>query len=91
MTCRATFRFHWRVFVRERTLLVRMAFDTACICSRREARLFEFKSAVRVMTIAAPHRAFQNLVMERHVELRLYFVVTTRAKLRVIRLQHAHR
>ena len=77
------------MFVSEGTLFVRVTFDASGISAGRQTRLFQFKATVRVVTIAATHRAFQNLVMERHVELRLHFVVAARAELRIIRLEHA--
>ena len=43
--------------------------------------MFELKAAVWIVTVAAPHRAFQHFVMERQVELVLGLAVTTEAKL----------
>ena len=91
VTSSAAFGLHRRVFVRERTLLVGVTLDTCCISARRQPGLFQLKPTMRVVTIAATHRAFENLVMERHIELRLHFAVTAFAKLRVARPQHASR
>src|SRR5204863_9297141 len=79
----AAFRLNRSVLVSKWSLLVDVALDASRICSRSQSRLPVFESAVRVMTVAATHRAFQNLVMERHRELRLHFIVTTGAELRV--------
>ena len=54
-----------RVFVNKRPLLVCVTFDASCIGSRRESRLFEFETTVGIVAIAALHRAFEHLVMER--------------------------
>jgi len=91
VTRSAAFGLHRRVFVGERTLLVSVALDASCVSARRQPRLLQFKAAVRVVTIAATHRAFQDFMMKRHVELRLHFIVTTGAELRVVRAQHARR
>lgn len=90
VTSRAAFGLDGRVFVSKRPLLVDVALDARCIGAGRQACLLCLKTAVRVVTITATHRAFQNFVMERHRELRLNLVVTTRAQLRVVRLQHAN-
>src|SRR5690242_4520961 len=64
------------------SLLVCVTLDASCIHTCRQSCLFQFKTAVRVMTIAAFHRAFQHFVMERQIELVLGLTVTTQAKLR---------
>jgi hypothetical protein len=91
VTGSAAFGFHRRMFVREWTLLISMAFDASGIGTGGQPRLFQLKAPMRVVTIAATHRAFQDFVMERHVELRFHFVVTALAKLRVARPQHTRR
>jgi len=70
-----------RVLVNKRTLLVSMALDAGSIGAGRQTRLFQLKSAVWVVAIAALHRAFQHFVMERQIELVLCFAMTTQAKL----------
>ena len=82
-----TVRLHRSMFERERSLLVCVTLDTSSIGSRRESRLFEFKPAVRIVAIAALHRAFQHLVMERQIELVLRFAMTTETKLRFARFE----
>lgn len=91
MTSSAAFGLYRRVFVRKWTLLVGVALDAGGITAGRQPRLFQLEAAVRVMTIAATHRAFQHLVMEWHVELRFHFTVTALAKLRVAGAQHPSR
>ena len=88
MTSRATFRFDWRVFKSERSLLVYVALETRRIAASCQSGLFELKTAVRVMAVATAHDTFPNFVMEGHRKSRLHFAVTTQAKLRIARLQH---
>ena len=75
------FGLDWSVLVNERTLFVCVTLDAGGIGASGQSRLFQLKSAVRVVTIAALHRAFQHFVMERQVELVLCFAMTTEAKL----------
>jgi len=77
----ATISLDRSVFVNKRTLFVSVTLDARGISAGREPRLFQLKSTVWVVTIAAPHRAFEHFVMERQVELVLGFAVTTEAKL----------
>ena len=70
------------MFVDKRTLLVRVTLDASRVGTGRESRLFEFKTAVRIVAIAALHRTFQHFVMEGQVELVFGFTMTTEAKLR---------
>ena len=65
VTSRAALGLHRGVFESERALLVDVALDAGSIGARRQPGLFQLESAVRVVTIAATHRAFQNFVMER--------------------------
>ena len=90
VTGHTTFGFHRGVFISEWTLFVRMTFNASGISAGGQARLFEFETAMRVMTIAATHRAFHDFVMEGHGERRLHFAVATEAKLRVAHLQHSY-
>ena len=91
MTGRAPFGLDRRVLEGKRSLLINVALDAGCIGATGEPGLFGFEASVRVVTIAATHRAFQHFVMERHIELRLDFVMTAGAKLRIVRLQHSNR
>ena len=87
MASRATFGLKRRVFVNERTLLVGMALYTCCICTGRQSCLLEFETAVGIVTITALHHAFKDLLVKWLVEIRLNFVVTTYAELRLASLQ----
>ena len=88
VTSRAAFGLDRRMLESKRPLLVSVALDARGIGARCEARLSRLKSAVRVMTIAAAHRAFQHFMMERRRKCRLDLVVATDAELRVVHLQH---
>jgi hypothetical protein len=76
-----------RMFVHEWTLFVRVTLDTRGIGAGRESGLLQLKTTVRIVTIAALHRAFEHFVMERQIELVLGLTVTTEAKLRFARLE----
>ena len=81
VTRNATVGLNRSVLVNKRTLFVCVTLDAGRIGASGQSRLFQLKSAVRVVTIAALHRAFQHFVMERQVELVLCFAMTTEAKL----------
>ena len=85
---RASFSLYRRMFVSEWTLFVSVALDATCVRAGREPGLLQLKSAMRIMTITATDRAFENFVVEGRIELRLNFAVATQAKLRVTRFQH---
>ena len=78
---RASFSLERRVFVSEWSLLIGMTLYARCVCARRQPGLFELEAAVRIVTIAALHRAFENLVMKGLVEVGLNFVMATDAEL----------
>ena len=65
------------VFVDEWSLLVRMTLDAGGVRAGRKSRLLEFEATVRIVAIAALHRTFQHLVMERQIKLVLGLGVTT--------------
>src|SRR6185369_15183847 len=88
MTRRAAFGFHRRVLIQERSLLVSMALDTGGVGSGRLPALLLFKAAMRIVTIAATHGAFQHLMVMRRRELGLHFVMATHAQLRIAQLEH---
>ena len=90
MAGRATFRLDRSVFKGERTLLVRMAFNTSRISTGRQPGLFEFEPSMRIVAITAAHGALENFMMERRRERGFYFGVTTHTKLRVVRSQHSN-
>jgi hypothetical protein len=87
MAGRASFGLEWRVFVSKRALLIGVALDACRICAGRQSCLLELETAVRIVTITALHRAFEDLVMKGLVEIRLYFVMTTYAELRLADLE----
>ena len=82
MTRDAAVGLNRSMFVNERSLLVCVTLDASCIYTCRQSCLFQFKTAMWVVAIAALHRAFQHLVMEWQIELVLGFTVATEAKLR---------
>jgi hypothetical protein len=81
MTRDATIGLNRSVLVNKRTLFVRMTLDAGRVRARREARLFELKSAVWIVAVTAFHRAFEHFVMEGQIELVPRFAVTTQTKL----------
>ena len=87
MTRDASFRLHRGMFEGEWALLVRVTLYASGICANGESGLFEFKTAMRIMAIAALHGPFKNFVMERKVELMLRFGMTAHTKLRLRDLQ----
>jgi hypothetical protein len=82
MTRDATIGLNRSMLKNKRSLLIRVTLDASCIGSRRQSCLFELKTTVRIVTIAALHRAFQHFVMERQIELVLRLAMTTETKLR---------
>jgi hypothetical protein len=53
--------------------------------------LFKFKAAVRIVTIAALHGAFENFVVERGTKRWFHLAVTTQAELGLAVFQQLHR
>ena len=82
-----SFRLEWRVFESERSLLVGMTLNARRICAGCQSRLFELETTVRIVAIAALHRTFQHLVMERQVELVFRLTMTIQAELRLAVLE----
>ena len=83
----AAVRLDRGVLVNKRPLLVGVALDAGGVRAGSESRLFELKTAVRIVTIAALHRTFQHLVMERQIELVFGLTMATETKLRLALLQ----
>lgn len=75
MTSRAALGLNWSVFKNEGALLVGVAFNAGGVGAGRQSALFQLKAAVRIVTIAALHRAFKHFVMEGCVELMFDFRV----------------
>jgi hypothetical protein len=88
VTRRAAFDFERRVFKDKRTLFIRVAFKTGAVVPDRQFGLSRFKTAVRVVTIAALHLSFQNFVTERFVEMRFDLAVTADTKLLFTGFKH---
>lgn len=65
VTCDAAFLFYGSVFISKRSLLISMALDAGGIRAGGQPGLFQFKTAMRIVTITALHGAFENLVVER--------------------------
>ena len=53
------------MFESEWTLLVRVTLYARRIGAGSQSGLLEFKTAMRIVTVAALHRAFENFVVER--------------------------
>ena len=75
------------MFVNKRSLLVCVTLDASRVGAGRQSRLLKFKTTVRIVTIAALHRTFQHLVMERQIELVFGLTMATETKLRLALLQ----
>ena len=72
-------------------LLVRVTLEARGVGAHCEPRLFQLKAAVRIMAIAAVHRALQHPVMEWTIELRFRLVMTLHAELRFALDEHLSR
>ena len=81
MTGNASVGLHRSMLVNKGTLLICVTLDAGSVGTGRQSCLFKFKTAVRIVAITAPHRAFQHLVMERQVELVLCLAMATETKL----------
>ena len=75
------------MFVDKRSLLICVTLDASCVRAGRKSGLLKLETAVRIMAIAALHRAFQHLVMEGQTKLVLDLAVTAYAKLRFAHLE----
>ena len=82
VTGHAPVRLHRRMFERKWPLLVCVTLDACGVRADCEPRLLQLETAVRIVAIAAFHRAFQHFVMEWQIKLVFRFAVTTQAKLR---------
>ncbi len=82
-----TLRFDGGMLEDERPARLRVAFGTngVLVCGGAQIRFAH--GAVRIMTIAALHQAFVDLVMEGHVEEWLYVRVALEAELWLIDLE----
>jgi len=64
-----------------------MTFYASRIGACCQASLFQFKTAMRVMTITTLHRAFKHFVMEGQIKLVLHLGVAAQAQLRLAHFQ----
>ena len=69
MTGGTALDLQWPVFKDKRTLLIGVTFDAGGIGAERQPGLPGFKTAVRIMAIAAFDRPFHHLVSKRFAEL----------------------
>jgi hypothetical protein len=72
-------------------LLISVTLEAGCVSAGGQSGLLELKTAVRVVTVTALHRSFENFVMERQIELVLRFGVATNAELRLAGLEQPKR
>ena len=79
MTRNAALGLDRSMFVNKWSLLVYVTLYAGCVRAGRKSRLLEFEAAVRIVAIAALHRTFQHLVMERQLELVFDLAMTTHA------------
>ena len=91
MTCDASFCLHRSMLVNKWTLLICVTLDASCISAGSKSGLFQFKTAVWIVAVAALHGSFKNLVMERQIELVLHLAMTTEAKLRFAHFEQLER
>ena len=77
----AAFHLRCRMFVDIRAAFFRVAIHTGFSIQLVQAGVIQ--RSVRIVTIAALHRAFEDLVMKGFVEVGLNFVVATDAELRL--------
>lgn len=75
----------------ERALFIAMTLDAIGITADGQFNLFCFKTAVWIVTIAAFHRAFQDLMVKRLAELRFGFRMAAHTKLRFAGFQSKRR
>ena len=69
------------MLINERTLFIDVTLNARCIGACSESCLFKLETAVWIVAVAALHRPFEHLVMERQIKLVLGLAVTTQAKL----------
>ena len=91
MTRGASFHLQRSMLEHERPLLVGMTLHAGRVRPDSKLCLLLLEAAVCIVAIAAVHRAFENLVMERSAELRLCFGVARHAQLRLVRTEHSAR
>lgn len=83
----AAFRLHRCMLVDERPACFRVALRADCILIGGGLQVGFVECAVRIVAVAAAHRALIDRVMERHVERRLLVAVALEAELGLFSLQ----
>jgi hypothetical protein len=63
------------------TLLISVALNASCVSANGQSGLFQLKTTMRIVAIAASQSAFKDLVMRRHGELMFNFTMAAKAKL----------
>ena len=91
VTSDAAVRLHGCVLESKWTLLVGMALNARRVSADRQPRLLQLKTTVRVVTVAAAHRALEHLVVGRHRELMFHLGVTAQTELWFTNLQQLDR
>ena len=76
------------MFIRERSLFIRVTLDASCISASRKPCLFCFKTPVCVVAVAATHRTLEYLMVEGLVELVFGFAVALDTELRLSGHEH---
>jgi len=76
----APFGFDRSVLIGERSLFVRVTLNASRVSAGGQSRLLEFKAPVRIVAIAALHRAFKNLMVKGLGEIGLRFTMAAHAK-----------
>ena len=87
VACIAPFGLQRSMFVSERPLHLGVAFYTCLFGAKCKPRLLLLKAPVRVVAVAAVHRSFKHLVVERLRELCFHFGMAAYAKLRLTVLE----
>ena len=87
VTRNAALGLNRRVLVNKGTLLVYVTLYASRIDSCCQSRLFQFETTMWIVAIATLQRAFQDLVMERQLELVLDLAMTAQAELRLAVLE----
>jgi hypothetical protein len=75
------------MLVNKGTLLINVTLYAGRIDSCCQSRLFEFETAMWIVAIATLQRTFQDLVMERQLELVFDLAMTAQAELRLAVLE----
>src|SRR3954454_23907037 len=88
MACGTALEFYCRVLEYKWPGFVCMALHAARVGTNCKPRLFHLETTVRIVAIAAVHRALEHLVMKWLCELRLDLIVAADAKLRFALFEH---